>query len=127
VHGLAIRLSRVTDAKGRIIFSGMRLGDLAERIRGLLKATRVGPKLLSEADACLAQLDTIGTQRNKLVHRFVMYHDDAIWVTNLPIAKSEASMEYERLSLVDLSNMYIDCNCITLRLTYIRRKKPDTK
>jgi hypothetical protein len=127
VHALARRLARVTDAKGRIIFSGMRLGDLAERVRGLLRATNASEKLYKEADACITQLDVIGTQRNKLVHRFTMYHKGAIWVTNLPIAKSNAAIESESFTLTDLENMHIDCVCIMLRLTYVRGRKPETK
>jgi hypothetical protein len=37
VHLLARHLSRLSDAKGRIIFSSMRLSDLSERVRGLLR------------------------------------------------------------------------------------------
>ena len=66
LHKLARRLSQVTDAKGRIIFSGMRLGDLAERVRGLLRVTNASEKLYSEVDTCILQLDHIGAQRNKL-------------------------------------------------------------
>jgi hypothetical protein len=127
VHGLAIRLARVTEAKGRIIFSGMRLGDLAERVRGLLRATKASEKLYNEVDACITRLDIIGTQRNKLVHRFAMYHSGAIFVTNLPIAKSEAAIEGESFTLADLLNMTRDCLCITLRLLYVKAKKPTTK
>jgi hypothetical protein len=127
VHGLAIRLAGITEAKGRIIFSGMRLGDLAERVRGLLRATKASERLYSEVDACVTQIDIIGTQRNKLVHRFSMYHSGAIFVTNLPTAKSEAAIEGQSFTLADLTQMTTDCLCITLRLLYVKAKKPTTK
>lgn len=97
VHGLARQLSHVTDAKGRIIFSGMRLGDLADRIRGLLQVTKASARICDEVDACLRQLGDIANERNKLVHRFVMYRKQEILVTNLPIAKSTAAVEIETL------------------------------
>jgi hypothetical protein len=127
VHALAIRLTQVTDKKGRIIFSGMRLGDLADRVRGLLRVMKASTKIFNEADACITQLDLVGKRRNNLVHRFVMYHQQAIWVTNLPIAKSDAAIENERLTLTDLENMHMDCVCIMLRLTYVWGRKPATK
>jgi hypothetical protein len=125
VHALARRLARVTDAKGRIIFSGMRLGDLADRVRGLLRATNASDKIYAEVDACIKQLDLIGTQRNKLVHRFVMYSNGKIFVTNHPIAKSEDSTENEIFTLENLKHMDTDCLCIHLRLTRVhdRREK----
>jgi hypothetical protein len=67
VHSTARRPSHPTEAKARIIFSGMRLGDLVERIRGLLRATKVSDKKYNEIDACLVQLEAISEQRNKLI------------------------------------------------------------
>lgn len=124
VHGLARRLSRVTDAKGRIIFSGMRLGDLVERVRGLLRVTNASTRIYDEVDACVRQLELIGDERNKLVHRFVMYHKQEIFVTNLPIAKSLDAAEAETFTLPDLENMDLDCLAIRLRLGFLYGKKP---
>jgi hypothetical protein len=82
VHLLARHLTRLTDAKARIVFSGMRLGELSERIRGLLKVTKATAKRYNEIDHCLQQLDLIAPQRNNLVHRFVRYSEGKIIVTN---------------------------------------------
>jgi hypothetical protein len=123
VHGLARRLSNVTDAKGRIIFSGMRLGDLAERVRGLLRVTKASNRIYDETGACIAQLNLIAGERNKLVHRFVMYRKHEILVTNVPIAKSMASAEIETFTLSDLESMDLDCLAIRLRLSRIRNRK----
>ena len=123
VHGLARRLSRVTDVKGRVIFSGMRLGDLTERIRGLLRVTKASARIYDEVDACLRQLGDIADERNKLVHRFVLSRKQQILVTNLPIAKSTASAEIETLTLSDLESMDLDCLAIRLRLGRIHNRK----
>ena len=127
VHKLARKLARVTDAKGRIIFSGMRLGDLAERVRGLLRATKASKKFYDEIDACIAQLDLVSAERNKLVHRFVVYRSGKIFVTNYPIAKSAEASENEVFELHDLENMNNDCFCINVRLTLVRDRKLKAK
>jgi hypothetical protein len=118
VHTVARKLSRLTDAKARIIFGGMRLGDLTERIRGLLRATRASDKKYNEIDACLIQLDLISEQRNKLVHRWVSYHDGLIWVSNITIAKVIGSSETISLRMSDFTNMNADCSAISYRLQF---------
>jgi hypothetical protein len=116
VHLLARHLTRLSDVKGRIVFSGMRLGDLSERIRGLLRVTRASAKRYTEADTCLQQLDLIATQRNNLVHRFVRYHNKRILVTNVVIAKSVQTAEEQVFTKDHLAHMDDDCTAITIRL-----------
>jgi hypothetical protein len=116
VHLLARHLTRLSDAKGRIVFSGMRLGDLSERVRGLLRVTKASTKRYAEAEACLQQLDLIATQRNNLVHRFVRYHNKRILVTNIVIAKSVETAEEQVFTKDDLEQMDHDCAAITIRL-----------
>jgi hypothetical protein len=119
VHLLARRLTRLNDAKARIVFSGMRLGDLAERIRGLLRVTKATTKRYNEVDACLQQLDLIATQRNNLVHRFVLYKHGQIEVTNITISKSIDTFEIQKFTIADFENMDSDCSSITIRLRII--------
>ncbi len=116
VHLFARHLTRLNDAKARIVFSGMRLGDLAERIRGLLRVNNTAAKRYNEADQCLRQFDYIATQRNNLVHRFVRYGEKKILVTNVVIAKSVDASEHHAFTIADLENMDSDCTAITLRL-----------
>jgi hypothetical protein len=130
VHLLARHLTRLNDAKGRIIFSNMRLGDLSERIRGLLRATKANQRRYNEADICLQQLDRIATQRNNLVHRFVKYHNSRILVTNVVIAKSIETAEEQVFTKTDFENMDLDCTAITLRLRLLcggREAKPNIR
>ena len=119
VHVLARKLSRMSDAKGRIVFSGMRLGDLADRIRGLLRTTGASKKRYDEIDRCLRQLDLIATQRNNLVHRFVRYSSGKITVTNVVISKSIETHEQDVYGLQHFEDMDLDCTAITLRLAKI--------
>jgi hypothetical protein len=116
VHVLARRLTRLSDNKARIVFSGMRLGDLAERIRGLLRVTEASNKRYDEIDGCLRQLDLIATQRNNLVHRFVTYEAGKITVTNIVNSKSILAHEWDTFTIADFENMDSDCTAITLRL-----------
>jgi hypothetical protein len=116
VHVLARLLSGLSDTKARIIFSGMRLGDLADRIRGLLRVIRASTKRYDEIDACLRQLDLIATQRNNLVHRFVQYREGKIIVTNVVISKSMHAPEYQTFSISDFEQMENDCTAITMRV-----------
>jgi len=123
VHMHARTLSRLTDEKARIIFSGMRLGDLSERVRGLMRVTKSSPKTYTETDTCLTQLDIIARQRNKLVHNLVSYKNQVIFTTNAVTAKSLQSAESNLFTLVDLSNMNADCVAISFRLSHIRTPK----
>jgi hypothetical protein len=124
VHLLARHLTRLNDAKARIVFSGMRLGDLAERIRGLLRVTRAKSERFNEADTCLKQLDLIASQRNNLVHRFVMFTGEAIEVTNIVIAKSIENPETQTFSMADFENMESDCVAIRKWIRQPWRYKP---
>jgi hypothetical protein len=127
VHTVARRLSRLTDAKARIIFGGMRLGDLAERVRGLLRATNASNKKYNEVDACLIQLDLIAEQRNKLVHRWVHYFDGQILASNVVIAKVLDSSETVFFKIKDFTDMDDDCLAINYRLMHLGEKpKPAT-
>jgi hypothetical protein len=119
VHLLARRLTRLNDAKARIVFSGMRLGDLAERIRGLLRVTRTTIKRYNEIDLCLQQLDFIATQRNNLVHRYVIYQHGQIEVTNIVVSKSIEVSERQIFGIADFESMDSDCASITLRLRVV--------
>jgi len=121
VHLLARHLTRLSDAKGRIVFNGMRLGDLSERVRGLLRVTKASPKRYAEADACFQQLDLISAQRNNLVHRFVRYHNKRILVTNIVIAKSIEAAEEQVFTKDDLEHMDGDCTAITIRFAIAMR------
>jgi hypothetical protein len=123
VHTVARRLSRLTDAKARIIFGGMRLGDLTERIRGLLRATKASDKKYNEIDACLIQLDLIADQRNKLVHRWVHYFDGQILASNAGTAKVVSSTETTFFKIGDFSDMEGDCIAISYRLMHVGTKK----
>jgi hypothetical protein len=128
VHILARRLTKLNDAKARIVFSGMRIGDLADRIRGLFRVADASTKRYSEIDGCLRQLDLIGTQRNNLVHRFVNYQKGGIIATNIVTSKSISTHEFDTFTIADPENMDSDCTAITLRLAFSRRKmKPEIK
>jgi len=120
VHMLARALSGMSDEKARAVFGGMRLSDIAERVRAMLRINNAPPETFSEVDACLSHLDVIAERRHKIVHRSVAYDGiDSLQVTNILTAKSLASVELEVFKKEDLEAMSEDCQRIFLRLTYV--------
>lgn len=125
VHSLARRLSKLTDAKARIIFSGMRIGEIADRIRGLLLVTKASQKRTNEINACLAQLDRIAEQRNRLAHRWVHYFDGKLVCSNVVNAKHVANTEVVYFDIKQLRAMQADCLAISFRLVNVGAKNVD--
>src|ERR1035437_8868002 len=82
-HALARKLSGLSDKKARIIFGGMRLGDITDRIRGMMLADAIAENTYADIDSCLTQLNCIADQRHKLVHRSTMYLADKLIVSNV--------------------------------------------
>ncbi len=114
VHSVARQFSGIDDELARIIFAGMRLGDVAERLRGL---TRSKGEIYSEIDACLTHLDGIATIRHKLVHRTVtLLPTGGMKVDNSLIAKSSSASETETVHVEILQEMTVDCAKIAVRL-----------
>jgi hypothetical protein len=63
MHLIARKYSGMGADKARIVFSGMRLGDIAERIRGILRTDKIEESIQQEIDACITQLDLISSER----------------------------------------------------------------
>jgi hypothetical protein len=119
VHQLARKLSGLRDDRARVLFAGMRLGDAITRTRALLRLSKRTKKNRDDIDDCLKQLDVIGTQRDKMVHRDTSYESGKLIVTNMLIAKDPLQYERDLFTLEDLKNLYIDCLTISLRLMHI--------
>jgi hypothetical protein len=119
MHLIARKYSGMGEDKARIVFSGMRLGDITERIRGILKTDKIEDGFQIEIDKCITQLDLISSERNKIVHRYTSYDKDHISVTNVMTAKSVASSERHIFRIEDLRNMTGDCSRIYLRMLII--------
>jgi hypothetical protein len=116
VHLLACRRSGLGDERGRIIFNGMRFGDLAERLRGLMRLAEDDPGEFADMDSCLTQLDLIGKQRHKIAHRYVNVWQKLLSASNLYISKSFDSHETDVFSLDQLNDMIADCERIRNRI-----------
>lgn len=117
VHMLARRLSNLDDEKARAIFSGMRLSDLTDRIRHMMRLDKVDQETSAEVDTCLVQLDLIAQRRHKIVHRSVSIGDDgAVQVSNWSTSKSLSTQERDVFKLTDIENMRMDCLTIFVRL-----------
>jgi hypothetical protein len=125
VHFLARYLSGMPDAKARAIFGGMRLSDLIELIRQMMRVDEKADAVYQEVNACLVQLKVIADERNKLVHRMVDYAGSHLSVSNPLTAKSVTAIESDVFSHSDLENMNIDCQAIFLRLLWVINPQTD--
>jgi hypothetical protein len=125
VHFLARHLSGMPDAKARAIFGRMRLPDLIELIRQMMRVDEKADDVYQEVDACLVQLNVIADERNKLVHRMVDYAGSHLSVSNAPTAKSVTAIESDVFSHGDLQNMNLDCQVIFLRLAWVIAPQTD--
>jgi len=116
VHQVARFLTGLSDDKARVMLAGMRLGDLSERIRGLLRSDNGDTERGADIEACLVQIDNIQTARNKLIHRSITFIEGRFQVTNIHTAKRGDQAQTETISKAELENMQGDCNMIFLRL-----------
>jgi hypothetical protein len=129
-HVLVRKLSGLTDEKARLLFSGMRLADIAERIRGLVQTERVAEKSnfseanLADIENCLDQIGHISRTRHNLVHRGASYFSGAFISANSMIAKTITSIETEIVEEHTLNQMQADCGAIFLRFVYIAADNP---
>ena len=120
-HLLCKKLSGLSENKARIIFGGMRLQEIRERILGMMRLDTEYQKQYDSVEKCLNQLQIIANERHNLVHRKVVYHQDHIHVTNVYTSKSDTNIEEAQFTLTDLENMRSDCDTIYVRLEVVRR------
>jgi hypothetical protein len=106
VHLIARLLSGTSDPKARVIFSGMRLPDLTDRIRHLMETEDIREDYKYEVKFCLSHLSVLAELRNRLVHRLVTYASQNIEVTNSFIARSLSQVETTIFSINDLVDMH---------------------
>lgn len=117
VHRVARKVSGLPDDKARILFSGMRLDHVIERIRALLAIDDPGGKTIAELEDCFKQLRLIGERRHRLVHRATTIYPTWITVTNVHTSKNIQASEVDHFTVLELGNMQADCGVIYLRLT----------
>jgi len=119
LHQLARHLTGLSDDKARVLFAGMRMSDLTDRIRAFVRLNKTEFNTATEIEACLVQLNEIAKRRHALVHRGSVFIFGVLLVSNVGTAKTIASIENERFEYADLTNMDLDCVQICLRLMQI--------
>ena len=124
VHCLARHFSGLPDTKARPVFGRMRLPDLIDVIRQMIRIDERPNDVYQEVDACLVQLNVIADQRHKLVHCMVEYAGSHLSVSNALTAKSLTGIESHIFSFEDLENMRIDCANIFRRLLQVVEPQP---
>lgn len=115
-HLLARSLSGMPDAKTRIVFGGMRLDALSQRIRRMMEIDHRPLAQQSDIASCLGQLKLLGTVRHNLVHRFVGFSGGKIQVSDALTARSAGSAEEQQFTLSDFDRMRSDTLKIQIRL-----------
>lgn len=116
-HILARSLSELGDAEARAIFGGMRLDDLIDRIRSLMRLRLVAEEDKLMVEECIAQLRKIGAIRHRIVHRSVEVKETEILVSNRHTSKT-LSVESESLLIADLDKMSNDCRRIFAKIVF---------
>lgn len=116
INMAARRLSGLDDPAARILFAGMRFGELSERLRGLIRIRKIPTGRRKDLTESLDQLGTITTERNRIVHRSTQYLNNALVVTNALIAKAPDSHETHVFTLEQLENMALDCSVAYWRI-----------
>jgi hypothetical protein len=112
-HIAARYFSGLGEDAARVIFSGMRLSDLAEKLRKLTRKTGH----FQEIDELLTHLDLISKERDKFVHRLVEYdRQTGFRVTNRLTVKSLDNVEQHTFTIEELKAMEDDCKAIFFRL-----------
>jgi hypothetical protein len=122
-HAYMRHLSGLSDRKARILFAGMALSDIKERMRGLARL-KGNPAILAEIDYVLAQLDLIREKRNLVAHRTIEFpYAGKAHVTNEMTAKNISLADYHPLDIDEMNAMRRDCDKICYRFAFLALNK----
>jgi hypothetical protein len=119
LHEFARYLTGLSDEKARVLFANMRLSDITDRIRALMRLNKTEAETAANVEECLVQLNEIASRRHSLVHRGSIFVFGRLVVTNASTAKTIGGIEQEHFDHTDLQNLASDCRQIFLRLTQI--------
>jgi hypothetical protein len=128
IHQLARRFSGLSDAKARIIFGKMRIGDIIDCVKQMMQVDEIDTKIHKLVSDCLLHFKDLSKTRGRLVHRSTYYEPQGLFgiggghlrVSNFAIVKDISQTEEEVFTLKDLEDMMFDCTLILLRLESIR-------
>jgi hypothetical protein len=121
LHQLARHLTGLSDEKARVLFAGMRVSDITDRVRALVRLNKTDSETAADIEACLVQLNEIASRRHSLVHRGSIFVFGVLLVNNVSTAKTMEGIEQETFRHAELKDMTSDCENIYLRLTQIVR------
>jgi hypothetical protein len=112
-HVAARHFSGMPEEKARIVFNGMRIGDVIERIRALTKDTDDTIWI----EDLYPQFNLIHDERDQFVHRLVEFQPGAgLRITNRLTSKSVTTLAPRIFSLAEIEAMTHDCEVISSRL-----------
>jgi hypothetical protein len=120
-------LSGISDKRARVIFAGMRLGDIKTRIRGIARLKK-NPEIAQEVDYLLSQLELIREKRDLLAHQVLIAEPiEKFSLTNALVAKNIRDVMRTPLTAEEMGDMRVDCDAIRLRFLFLRRSRPPSR
>jgi hypothetical protein len=116
VHILARNLSGLDDDKARIVFGGMQLRHVMDRVRKLLALDSSPADMVANVESCFTQLGIVGTARDRLAHRSIFIGREGVVASNYMTARDVLAPERDTFTLREMWAMRIDCIAILARL-----------
>jgi hypothetical protein len=122
VHIAARFFSGMPEEKARVVFSGMRLGDVFDRLSFLA----AGTPHQKEVDSLIVHMQDISDARDQFVHRLVEYqHGRGLAVTNRLTSASGVDVRPRIFARSELEDMEQDCRLIFARFVFLCGARDD--
>lgn len=118
----------IDDASARIVFSGLRVSDVTNRLNALLLVNSANPREVSEFGLLSEQLNKITKARHLLVHNGITFvGDQSILVHKKFVSKRRDSFEKQEFLLNELISMADDCAYICVRILKLLEPEFDSE
>lgn len=91
-HEVFARYANIPKEACRAVIGGMRLKDVIERTKRVMKLNGVDQKLIANFEACEAILNPLSVFRDKVIHRVWIQGEQGPTLSNWSGAKSEATI-----------------------------------
>ena len=115
-HDIFALYSGLDSDTSRAIMGGMRMKDVIERIKRLIKLRELDPRILLDIEQIDTLIDPLSQFRDKIVHRVWLQSDRGPVLLNLSGAKSMATITQESVSTEDLNQKTRETLEVALRV-----------
>lgn len=120
MHLLLCHYAKVSSLVGKAVFSGVRIDSATNSIRRIISVKAPSEPLKSDLDDLLAQLSTINSIRNAIVHHIPLsaIPSDVRHLTNEITALTEQHRKETAVSVTMLKDMTADLIKITVHIAH---------